>query len=388
MKQQLDDLALLGGSCEFQTVKPVSNLPKPSFEVFTHYLSIANTRHQWTNNGFLNHLLEQQLAQFHGVQHCVTFASGFWALAAMMNILAITGKTEVVMPSMTYRRMADIAAWANMTPHFCDIDAISMTNTAACVRPCLNDNTALIMGVHPVNGLADIDALTDLGQEFKIPLIFDSVESVYECHHQTRIGAFGEAEVFSLGASKLINGFEGGYITTNHAWVAQAAKQAHQQFNSNLSEVHAAMALAGLEDIDQQIVRNAHRYQAYRQHLEGIDGIELLTFDLAHRPGYKNIMIKVRDSEFLTRNHIVDILNAEKILARAYYPQPLHLKKTSYAQISDSLPNTESMCHHYILMPCGEQVCVSEVKRICDVLAFIKQNEQALSQKLSLSPRS
>ncbi len=267
-KSNIDELAIFGGARLFATPKPTSNLVRPDFEKFLGYSQSFIEQHQYTN-GSLVKLLEQHLAEFHQVEYCVAISSGFWALALAIKALALKGRDEIVMPSFTYRRMADIAAWTKLKPHFCDVDESTLANSAATVRPCINDNTALILGVHPIVNFCDIDGLVALANEQNIPLIFDSVESVYESYKGTKIGCFGAAEIFSMGASKLVNGFEGGYITTNDAKLAEQLSLMRDfgfqgqdniavsgGLNARLNEVHAAMALAGLDDLEEQVVRN------------------------------------------------------------------------------------------------------------------------------------
>ncbi len=389
-KQQPQDLALLGGPRLFDHPKPVSNLPKPDWQRFVGHLKPAFDA-GLLGSGALVQKLEARLAEFHSVQHCVAFNSGFWALAAVMRTLRLSDRNEVVMPSLTYRRMADIAGWAGLQPRFCEVDPVRMTNTAEQVAPCVNAQTALIMGVHPIHGLADVNGLTALAQRDGIPLVFDSVESVYETHEGRRIGGFGDAEVFSLGASKLINGFEGGYVTTDnprHAERLRAILRSPDQtpaapgFNARLSDVHAVMALAGLEEIDAQIARNRLRYEAYRRGLAGLAGIRLLAFDESSRPGYKNIIAEVMAEWPLSRDRTVEVLNAEMVLARAYYPQPLHTRPMGYPYVPCQLPVTEDMARRYLLLPCGELVSERDIAQICEFLRFVRQHADALQRPL------
>lgn len=394
LKQSLADLAIFGGAREFEDPKPISNLPRPSFETFCEYLEIAYANGQLTGGGELVARLERRLAEFHDVEHCVAFSSGFWALAAVMKTLSREGRSEIVMPSLTYRRMADIAGWAGLKPRFCEVDPATMTNTATCVLPCLNDDTAMIVGVHPINGLADIGGLVELASARGLPLVFDSVESVYECFHGERIGRFGRAEVFSLGASKLLNGFEGGYVTTRSDEVAESLRQTlltpttslaegSVKFNAILSEVHAAMALACLDDIDSQVIRNKGRYFAYKSGLRGLRGVRLLEFDESDRPGYKNIIVEVMPEWPLSRDDTIAVLNAEMILARAYYPQPLHARKMGFPHIPCSLPTTERLATRFALLPCGELVTPADISRICDLLQFLSKNGEAAKDRLA-----
>lgn len=393
-KSHIEDLALFGGARQFSTPKPTSNLVSPDVEKFFGYSQIFIEQHQYSN-GSLVKLLEQRLAEFHRVEHCIAFSSGFWALALAIKALALKGKDEIVMPSFTYRRMADIAAWTKLKPHFCDVDAKTLANSAATVRPCISEHTALILGVHPIVNFCDIDGLAALAKEKNIPLLFDSVESVYESYNGKKIGCFGAAEIFSMGASKLVNGFEGGYITTKDAQLAERlAKLRNFGFNeqddlieagglnARLNEIHAAMALAGMDDLEDQVERNRKRYYTYQRLLAPISGIRLLEFDESQRPGYKNIVVEILEDWPLSRDDTVSVLNAEMILARAYYTPPLHRKRMAYPYITAQLPVTDRLAERLILPPCGHLVSNEDIADIVDLLKFMRTHAEAITQRL------
>lgn len=379
----------------FSTPKPTSNLVRPDFDKFLGYSKVFLDSHQYTDNGALAKQLEQRLAAFHQTEFCIAFCSGFWTLALAIMALARPGKNEIVMPSFTYRRMADIAAWTRLKPHFCDVEEDTLANSAASVRPCINENTALILGVHPIVNFCDIDGLVDLAKENNIPLLFDSVESVYESSAGRKIGCFGTAEIFSLGASKLVNGFEGGYLTTNDAQLAERLALMRKfgfndrdnvavpsGLNAKLNEIHAAMALAGLDDIEDQVVRNRERYLTYKRLLAPLKGIRLLEFDESHHPGYKNIVIEILEDWPLSRTDTMSILNAEMILARAYYTPPLHRKRMAYPHVPVELPVTDRLAERYVLPPCGHLVSNVDIAGIIGLMSFISANATAIKARL------
>jgi dTDP-4-amino-4,6-dideoxygalactose transaminase len=394
-KGNIDELAIFGGTRMFETPKPTSNLVRPNLETFLGYSKVMFDSHRYSDDGALVKQLQQRLADFHQTQYCVAFCSGFWALALAITALARPGKTELVMPSFTYRRMADIAAWTKLKPHFCDVEESTLANSAATVRPCINDNTALILGVHPIVNFCDIDGLTELAREKNIPLLFDSVESVYESSAGRKVGCFGAGEIFSLGASKLVNGFEGGYLTTDDAQLAERLSllrnsgrneagdiAVHGGLNARLNEIHAAMALAGLDDLEAQVARNRERYLTYKRLLAPLKGIRLLEFDESHHPGYKNIVIEVLDDWPLSRNDTVATLNAEMILARAYYTPPLHRKRMAYPNVSAELPVTDRLAERYILPPCGHLVSNDDITEIVGLMCFISANASAIQARM------
>lgn len=383
-KKHISDLAILGGSKLFATCKPTSNLVRPGFETFLKYSKLFFEQRQYTNNGPCVKLLEKRLAEFHQTQFCVAFCSGFWALALTIKSLALEGKTEIIMPSLTYRRMADIAAWAGLTPHFCDVDPHSLAMSTESVLPCINDKTAIILAVHPIVNCCDVEDLVSLTDNYHIPLLFDSVESVYETVAGGKVGSFGEAEVFSLHASKLLNGFEGGYVSTNSKKLrAQLATIRTFGFagidnistaggmNAKLNEVHASMALASLDNVEEQVLQNRERYYTYKKELLRISGLRLLEFDESFQTGFKNIVVELLDEWPLSRADTLQIMNAENILSRAYYSPLLHKKSTTYPIVTKELPVSDALSISFMNLPCGYFVSFEDIREIVKFLEFL-----------------
>jgi dTDP-4-amino-4,6-dideoxygalactose transaminase len=395
IKSNIDELAIFGGATLFEIPKSTSNLLLPDIEKFIGYSRLFFDQRQYTNNGPNVQLLEQRLAAFHQAEYCVTFCSGFWAIALSISALALKGKNEIVIPSLTYRRMADIAAWTNLKPHFCEVEPTTLAMSATTVRPCINENTALILGVHPIVNSLDIDSLTALSRETGIPLLFDSVESVFESTARGKVGSFGNAEIFSLHASKFLNGFEGGYATTNDIGLAKQLSLMRGfgfggmdniaisgGMNAKLNEMHAAMALASLDGIDEQVERNRLRYYTYKDLLASIPSIRLLEFNENYRTGYKNIVVELLDEWPLTRKNTISILNAENILARAYYSPPLHRKSMAYSYVSGELPLTDRLSERFLNLPCGQLVSSNDINNIVEFLAFLSENANRISARL------
>ena len=137
LKYSVSDLACLGGPKLFAKTRSTSSLYQPDFDKFLDYSQQFFEKQHYTNNGPLSQLLEQRLAEFHDVKFCITFCSGFWALALAMDSLALEGRSEIILPSLTYRRMADIAAWANMKPRFCEVDPDTLGVTRQTIGQAL-----------------------------------------------------------------------------------------------------------------------------------------------------------------------------------------------------------------------------------------------------------
>ena len=194
---------------------------------------------------------------------------------------------------------------------------------------------------------------------------------------------------------KLINGFGGGYITTHDAHLARELAlmrgfgfedRDHVTvpggLNAKLNEIHAAAALASLDTVEEQILRNEERYVAYREGLRAIPDIRLLEFDENTRPGYKNIVVELLKGWPLSQADTVAVLNAENILARAYYPEPLHRKPMRYPSVHAELPLTDRLSKRFLNLPCGQLVSVDDIHQIVEILSFIRNNSHSITARL------
>lgn len=394
-KHTSSDLAIFGGDVTFAPPRSIGSLANPDPAKVLRYGRLFYERHWYSNNGPVNRLLEERLAEWHQTARCVTFASAFWGLSLAIRDLALPGRSEVVMPSLTYRRMGEIVASAGMIPHYCDIDPDTLAQSAATTRACLNDETALILGAHPTVNCCDAEGLERLSVECGVPVLFDSVESAFETTNGRRVGTFGRAEGFSLHATKLINGFEGGYLVSDDFDLADRLKLMRGfgipeedevicfGMNAKLNEIHAAMAMASMDDLDGLVARNRERYLTYRSSLESVEGLSLRLFDEDDQTSFKNILVHVDEAWPLSRDDTLAVLQAEGALARPYYSPALHVHPAGFVTRFGALPVAERVSREYMLMPCGEQMSLRDVEVLAELLRFTAAHAAEIRKRLS-----
>lgn len=376
-------LAYFGNKPVFDVPRSTSNLVQPSKEKFLSYLKPTYSSKIICNSGSLISLFEQRFAELHGAKHCIAVCNGLWGLVLTIYCLKKDNCSEVIMPSLTYRRLADIAAWVKLTPYYCDVDSTTLGLTRETAAGSITNNTALILAPHPIVNLCDIDGLIDLANEEGLPLLFDSVESYYADHKGKRIGSFGDAECFSMHASKFINGFEGGYITTNDNQLAEKLRWTRNNgideldnvkyfgINAHLTDLHAAFGLASLDEVEDQVEKNKERFFQYKTLLENVDGLRLVEYATEEKRSFKNILVELNSKWKLPRDITLKLLQAENMIVRPYYSPPLHEKETSYATIKGDLKNTNELKGKFMLLPCGEFVNLNDIKIIVEYLDFI-----------------
>lgn len=392
-KSTVDDLAIFGGKPLFESSRPIGQLARPNPTRFFELARGCFERRRLSNNGPVVQELEQRLSEFHRVAHCVAYANAGLALITVIEAIADGRSGNVVIPTFTYTGLPHIVRWARQTPRFCDVGAETHTMTADTVEAALDGDTVMVLGVHQANSPCPIAPLEALCADRRLPLLFDSVHGLGATYRGRPIGQFGRAEVFSLHATKILNGFEGGYVTTNDGELA-ALLQRKRNFgysgesaidtlgmNAKLNELHAASALAALDDIPGIIERNRERLTAYERAFAGIAGISWVPYATSDATNYEFPLMQLGAEWQVPRDVLVSILRAEGALARPYYSPPLHLQDNPRHHV---LPVAESLAKHIIQMPAGETLDQDDVERLAGLCDFVSRSADAIRTRLPM----
>lgn len=403
VKRSVDSLAIFGGAPLFAEPRPIGQLAAPDIDDYLALIKQAFDRRWLTNGGPIVERLEQRLADFHAARHCIAVANAGLGIIMLLRLLAGNRHGEVIMPAFSYRGLPHFARWANQTPRYCDVAVDSHALDPQAVDEAIGPQVTAILAVCNCHSPGDIDGLSRVAATRGIPILFDSVYAQGATYRGEILGGFGVAEVYSLHATKLINGFEGGYITTNDADLA--AKLRWQRdfclpgtrppsmtesetilgLNAKLNELHAAMALLSLDRIDDTIARNRQRFEAYQQVCRQFPGFSLLVPpEPDQQRNYGLIVAEIAPSWPLSRDQTIAVLNAEGAAIAPYYSPPLHQSD----HVSRSLPSrhllvTESLATRFLQLPGGELVSLEDVATFSNLLAFLAENGAAVAAALT-----
>jgi dTDP-4-amino-4,6-dideoxygalactose transaminase len=213
------------------------------------------------------------------------------------------------------------------------------------------------------------------------------------------IGNFGEAEVFSFHATKFFNTFEGGAVVTNNDELAKKLRLMKNYgfngfdsviyigTNGKMSEICAAMGLTGLESIQRFIDCNYANYQLYRSQLSGIRGVRLVQFNEMEKNNFQYVILELDDKELgLTRDQMIELLHAEKILARRYFYPGCHKMepyRSYFPHAGLLLPETEQLTRSVMALPTGQTLGLDEIQTICDYIHFLVDNSGEISLRMA-----
>jgi len=396
MKQSMSDLAIFGGPPTFQEKLHVGRPNVGNRQRLLERIDGILDRRWFTNNGPYVQEFEQRIAKMVGVKHCIAMCNGTVGLEILIRATGLSG--EVIVPSMTFIATAHALQWQEITPVFCDVDPETYNLDPKCVGKMITPRTTGIIGVHLFGRPCDTEALAEIAKRRKLKLLYDAAHA-FGCSCKGRmIGSFGDAEMFSFHATKFFNTFEGGAIVTNNDELA-GKMRLMKNFgfagydnviyigtNGKMSEVSAAMGLTGLESLEEFISVNHRNYREYKRELEVIPGIKLMKYDEAEKCNYQYIILEV-DEEIIgvTRDHLVEILHAENILARRYFYPGCHMMepyRSYFPHAALILRETERIVKRVLALPTGTAVGEEEIHRICQILRFVVDNGAEIRRRM------
>jgi dTDP-4-amino-4,6-dideoxygalactose transaminase len=382
VRKNLVTLAVFGGAPRFGEPLHVGRPNIGSRLSFLRRIEEMLDRRWLTNNGPFVQELEATLASILGVEHCVAVCNATVGLEITARALGLAG--EVIVPSFTFVATAHAFRWLGLAPVFCDIDRSTHNLNASEVGTLVTERTGAIVATHLWGRPADIAGLQAVAEHHGLRLIFDAAHALGVSAAGRMVGGFGDAEVFSLHATKFINSFEGGVVTTRDGDLAARIRLMRnfgfagldsvvsEGTNGKMSEVCAAMALTTLEAREEIVRCSGENYGRYQEALAGIEGLCILPFDTRERNNYQYVVVEVDGERTgLSRDEILAVLHKENVLARRYFYPGCHRMEpylSEGAGIRGCLAATEEVAARVLVLPTGTTVGQTDVDAVCCVI--------------------
>ncbi len=398
MEKSIADLSIFGGEPVFNNKLHVGRPNLGDRQKLIDRINELLDRNWLTNRGPFVREFEQKVAEIVGVKHCIAMCNGTVALEITIRALELQG--EVIIPSFTFIATAHALQWQEITPVFCDINPKDYTINPDQIESLITPRTTGIIGVHLWGRVCNIVKLTEIARRYNLKLMFDASHAFCCSFHGRMVGSFGDAEVFSFHATKFINTFEGGAVTTDDDQLANKIrlmknfgfadmdKVEYIGTNGKMNEVSAAMGLTSLESIDKIVSANYRNYNQYIKELEEINGVRLLDYNEKERCNYQYIVIEIDEETIgISRDELFKVLRAEGILARRYFYPCCHNMepyRSYFPHAKLLLPQTERLMHKVIALPTGTSVGLQDISRVCDIIRFIINNGQEISNRLAI----
>lgn len=249
----------------------------PKFTVYQNYLKQIWNSHQLTNNGPLVRQLEQQLAKYLHVKHCLFVSNGTIALQLAIRGLNLHG--EIITTPFTYVATANAILWEQCTPVFVDIEPNTYTMNADQIEKSITKKTSAILAVHVYGFPCNIHTIEKIAKKHHLKVIYDAAHAFGATYKKKPLASYGDVATLSFHATKIFHTGEGGAVITNNDVVAKkvslyrAFGHVYDTYytygiNAKNSELHAALGLSILPSIPNIIKRLKHIAGIYSKALQ------------------------------------------------------------------------------------------------------------------------
>lgn len=337
-------------------------------------------------NGPLVRTLEEQAAERLGARHAVAVSS---CTAGLMLVLqALAPKGPVLLPSFTFSASAHAVAWNGLAPRFAECDPATFQLDLADAARRL-EGAGAIMATHVFGAPCAAEQLEVLARQAGVPVLFDAAHGFGATRAGRPVGSFGAAEVFSLSPTKVVVGGEGGIVTTGDDQLAQTLTMGRDYgnpgdydtrfagLNARMSELHAAVAIESLAELDTHLDRRRLLARRYRAALATVPGLRAQEIDPGDESTFKDFTISVDEDTYgLGRDEVVNALRTEGIDVRCYFSPPVHRQQAYTAAGTADLPVTTEVARRVVSLPLYAGLGEDTLDRVVDALAVLHRNAE------------
>lgn len=319
--------------------------------------------------------LEEKLAEYVGVKHCISVANGTDALQIALMALGIKPGDEVITPAFSYIATAETSALLGAKLVYVDVDPKTCNLDPSLLEAAITERTKAIIPVSLYGQCADFDAINEIAGKYNIPVIEDGAQSFGATYKGLKSCGLSTIGCTSFFPSKPLGCYgDGGALFTNDDKIAIVSRQIarHGQdrryhhirvgVNSRLDTIQAAILLAKLEVFDQELVAREEAGIRYSELLAGNQNIVIPYIELHNQSVFAQYTIQVENRDIVQAK-----LQEAGIPTAVHYPLPLNLQPA----VSDEharVPVSENLAENVISLPFHPDLTVAEQEKIASCL--------------------
>ncbi len=329
--------------------------------------------------------LEEQLANYVGVSHCVACANGTDALTLSLMVWDIGPGDAVFTPDFTFFATVNCALLCGATPVLVDIDPVTFNISPAAlelaVQTTIQEGKLRPRVVIPVDLFgqpADYAAIRDIAARYNLLVLEDGAQGFGGAIGNQRACSFGDIGTTSFFPAKPLGCYgDGGAIFTNNADWATTLSSLRAQgrspedkydnrergLNSRLDTIQAAILLPKLHALQSYELAAINR--AANWYSEQLSGLVVTPRVLAgYYSSWAQYTILLRDAS--QRSGLQTYLKERGIPTMIYYPRGMH-QQSAVRQLGferGSFPVTEAVTQVCLSLPLHPYMEEADVEQV------------------------
>lgn len=325
--------------------------------------------------------LEQQLADYVGMKHCITCANGTDALRMALMALGIGPGDAVFVPDFTFFATAEAVAMVGAKPIFVDVDehTFNIDDVDLCnkIRDNQNEELALraVIAVDLFGRPADYDRLQKVCEMYGLLLVEDGAQGFGGSINGRKACSFGDISTTSFFPAKPLGcyGDGGALFTDNDEWAALLRSlRVHGKgtdkydnvrlgLNSRLDTLQAAVLQVKMKHFDEELKAVNHVAKRYTELLSG--KVTTPVVPQGYTSSWAQYTIQADN-----RDEIQSRLKAAGIPSMVYYPRTMS-QQTAFAYLNQKpCPVAEQLTKTVLSLPMHPYLTDEEIEKVASLI--------------------
>lgn len=348
----------------------------------------------WLTTGKKAAEFERQTLAMINAKYGVVVSSGTAALHIAYKLAGISTGDEVIVPSFTFCSTVNMLVHLGATPVFCDVEETTYCADPQDIERKITSRTKAIVVVHYGGRMANMDPIEKIASQHGLVVVEDAAHAYLAKRNNVYAGTTSYG-CFSFYANKNLTTAEGGLLVcpdessanrarllslhgmSKEAWTRYDAKGSWRYdvlepgFKYNLTDIHAAIGLAQLEQLDWMQRQRERVVEKYNESLADI-GVIVLP-DVRNDPQSYHALhlypIRVLPQAKVRRDELLMKLKQQGVGTSVHFiPNHLQPYYQQHAKEPVSLPVTENIANQILSLPLYPDLSNDDVHYIAEII--------------------
>lgn len=328
--------------------------------------------------------LEDKLAKYVGVKHCITCGNGTDALTMILMAWGLGHGDAVFVPDFTFFATGEVVSFLGATPVFVDVDPITYTidpnSLEKAIQAIVSEGKLkpkVVISVDLFGLPADYDEIKKISKKYNIKVLEDAAQGFGGVYKGKPTCSLGDAAATSFFPAKPLGCYgDGGAIFTNSdnvatylRSIASHGKSAFKYdninigWNSRLDTIQAAVLLVKFDAFKEYELEDVNKVASwYSDSLNGKVIIPIVPD--SYLSSWAQYTIQTENE--VARTKLMQKLKNKNIPTMVYYPKPMH-EQTAFKKLKVYIqcPVTVKLCNSVLSLPIDGYKEIQQINYIC-----------------------
>lgn len=319
---------------------------------------------------------EYKVAKYCNSKFCVALNSGTDALMCGLKALGVKAGDEVITPPNSFVASTAAIIHIGAIPVFVDVKGDQLIDPKK-IKQAITKKTKAIMPVHLTGKMASMDEITEIAEEWSIPIIEDSAQSIGAKYNGALSGSLGAVGCFSTHPLKNLNSSgDGGFIISNDEELIIGVKEYRNHgiidrnivnnfgLVSRMDALQAAILSFRLDKLNFIIEKRRQNASLY---LENLNKAYIGT-PIESKQDYIAYHTFVIQCE--KRDQLAKYLLKNGVQTSVHYPRPIHLQPAAsgLGYKRGDFPMAELQSERILTLPIHQYLSAEDIGKVSSLI--------------------